>query len=263
MEKVDKGFWEVIFKNPSFNIRFGCTLSLVLLVFALVGGFVLRKTTLIDGVGNQIEFINLLIQTATLVLGIFAAYYALRQLVETRFTGLDEAAMQEHRRQRYNRAFNKWREAFYIRPESSVFTNLCESLLLFGDYETFDKYMTLLDEDSSLQKNILEENSDKIILLHLKSIRNLLVKNQGEAEKHIAEIISVVQDGGFPNLDWDFLDLSRSQKFLDLNGECKKIAENLIMYLKKEFTPEQKAIFESGDYGHTWTETVVPEVTAI
>jgi hypothetical protein len=29
------------------------------------------------------------------LLGIFAAYYALRQLVETRFTGLDEAGMQE------------------------------------------------------------------------------------------------------------------------------------------------------------------------
>lgn len=245
--KVKKDFWEQLFKYPSFNTRFGFTVGFILLIFAIIT-FSIFKLKIVEGVSDQIATLNLIVQLALLVLGILAAYYALRQLVETRFVNLDEAGMQELKRNHYSRAFEKWREAFYIRPEAAVFTNMCESLLLIGDYDTFDQYARMSESSDFLNKRIIQESSDQIILLYLKVIRHLLVKNQGEAEKHISDLVKLANDDGLSGLQWDFLDLQRSPAYQDLSGECKNIAENLIAYLSKTIQPTRKTDFESGNY---------------
>lgn len=244
MKKVKKDFWEEVFVYPSFNTRFGVTLFIILSIIFTITYIVLFKYNFIEGVANQIALLNLVVQSATLILGIFAAYYALRQLVETRFIGLDEAGNQELKRKHYSRAFDKWKEAFYIRPEAYTFNNICESLLLIGDYNAFDQYMRILKNPAVLKKDILQENSDKVIVLYLKSIRHLLVKNQGEAEKYILEIIDLIKKDGQPILNWDFLDLQTSIAYQDLGGECKNMAENLISYLQKNMSPVRKVEFE-------------------
>ncbi len=247
-KKVKKDFWEELFVYPSFNIRFGFTLTLVLVMFCVITYFLLFKLHIIEGISDQIATLNLIIQLATLVLGIFAAYYALRQLVETRFTGLDEAGMQELKRNHYSRAFEKWREAFYIRPEAGVFTNMCESLLLVGDYDTFDQYIRMSQRAGFLKKEIFQESFNQIILLYLIATRHLLVKNQGEAEKHITNLIDLVKREGLFGFQWDFIDLQRAPAYQDLNGECRNIAENLISYLSKTIQPTRKTDFEMGNF---------------
>lgn len=247
-KKVQKDFWEELFIYPSFNIRFIFTLTAVLLFFCIFAYFLLFKLELISGISEQIATLNLLIQSATLILGIFAAYYALRQLVETRFTGLDEAGMQEMKRNHYSRAFEKWREAFYIRPESSVFTNMCESLLLVGDYNTFDQFIRIAKRPGFLKKEIFQESSDQIVLAYLITMRHLLVKNQGEAEKYITDVIALTKSDNLLGFQWDFLDLQRSPAYQDLNGECKNIAENLIAYLSKTILPVRKIEFENRNF---------------
>lgn len=245
--KVKKDFWERLFKYLSFNTRFGFTVGLILLIFAIIT-FSIFKLKIVEGVSDQIATLNLIVQLALLVLGILAAYYALRQLVETRFINLDEAGMRELKRNHYSRAFEKWREAFYIRPEATVFTNMCEPLLLIGDYDTFDQYARMSESSDFLNKRIIQELSDQIILLYLKAIRHLLVKNQGEAEKHIFDLVKLANDDGLSGFQWDFLDLQRSPAYQDLSGECKNIAENLIAYLSKTIQPTRKTDFESGNY---------------
>lgn len=247
-KKVKKDFWEELFVYPSFNIRFGFTLILVLVIFCTIAYFLLFRLQIIENLSDQIATLNLIIQSATLVLGIFGAYYALRQLVETRFTGLDEAGMQELKRSHYTRAFEKWREAFYIRPEAGVFTNMSESLLLVGDYDTFDQYIKMSQGAGFLKKEIFQESSDQIILLYLKAMRHLLVKNQGESEKYIADLINLTKSETLFGFQWDFLDIQRSPAYQNLNGECKVIAENLIFYLSKTLQPTRKQEFEAGNY---------------
>ncbi|TGR82526.1 hypothetical protein EN866_34830 [Mesorhizobium sp. M2D.F.Ca.ET.223.01.1.1] len=188
-KRVKKDFWEEVFVYPSFNIRFWATLLAILVAFAAITYCLFFKLKIVENVSDQIAVLNLIVQSATLVLGIFGAYYALRQLVETRFTGLDEAGVQELKRSHYMRAFEKWREAFYIRPEAAVFANMSESLLLVGDYNTFDQYIRMSQGTGILKKEIFQEPSDQIILLYLRAMRHLLVKNQGESEKHIADLI--------------------------------------------------------------------------
>ena len=255
-KRGSKNIWERIFTYPSFNIRFGFTVGLILISFSIATYFLLFESKKNFELSNQIAAANLIVQIATLVLGIFAAYYALRQLVETRFVGLDEAGMQELKHSHYSRAFEKWREAFYIKPDVSVFTNMCESLLLIGEYETFDQFIQLSETPGFLKKKIFQEISDQITLLYLRSIRHLLVKNQGAAEGHIKELVALVKKEGLPGFQWDFLDLQRSPVYQDLgNGECKDIAENLISYLSKTIQPSRKKEFEDGNFASQVNET--------
>lgn len=242
-----KDLWERIFSYPSFNIRFGYTLSIVLACFC-IAMIIFFKLKTVNDLSEQIAVFNLFIQLATFILGIFAAYYALRQLVETRFTKLDEAGMQELKNSHYSRAFEKWKEAFYIRPDALVFLNMCESLLLLEEYDTFDQYIKLSRRKGHLKKQLSEETSYEIIILYLRAIRNLMVKNQGEAEKHLTNLISIVRSKSLMGFHWDFIDLLRSGAYQNLGGECKIYAENLIDYLSKKMPPNRQDDFESGNF---------------
>lgn len=253
LRKIKNDFWEQFFRYPSFNKRFFFTLVLILLIFGALTYFLLFKLNIANGIFEQMAVFNLIIQLATLVLGIFAAYYALRQLVETRFTSLDEAGLNELKNSHYSRAFEKWREAFYIKPEATVFTNMCESLLLMGEYDAFDQYVEISQGEGFLKKEIIQESSDKIILLYLKAIRHLLVKNQGQAEKYIESLITLKE--GMLGFQWDFMDLRRSLAYQNLSGECKNIAENLISYLSKNIQPTRKRDFEEGKFASQVNES--------
>lgn len=259
IKKVKKDFWEQVFTYPSFNIRFGVTLIAVLLVFGLLAYFYLSKSETILNISDQVATLGLVIQAATLVLGIFAAYYALRQLVETRFIGLDEAGLQEMKESHYFRAFEKWREAFYIKPEASVFTNMCESLLLAEDYDAFDQFIRMSQGTGFIKKKIFQEVSDQVTLLYLRAIKHLLVKNQGEAERHIAELVGLAKQENLLGFGWDFMDLRRSHAYQNLSGECRSIAENLISYLSKTIQLERKKDFETGNFATQVNEPTKPD----
>src|SRR3989338_11079684 len=148
-------------------------------------------------------------------------------------------------------------KAFYIRPEAAVFTNMGEALLLIGDYDTFDQYSRMSESSGFINKRIIQESSDQIILLYLKAIRHLLVKNQGEAEKYIADLIELVKNNGLLGFQWDFIDLQRSPTYQDFSGECKNIAENLIAYLSKTIQPTRRTDFETGNYETQSVEPIV------
>jgi len=256
IKKVKKDLWERLFIYPSFNIRFKFTVGFIIFIFLILTALIFNLK-IVHGASDQISTLNLMVQLALLVLGILAAYYALRQLVETRFNTLDQAAMEELKRKHYSRAFEKWREAFYIKPEADVFANMCETLLFVGDYDTFDQNVRISKSRGFLKKKVIQETSDQIILLYLKAIRHLFVKNQGKAEKYIADLIGLVKNNNLLGFYWDFLDLQTSTTFQDLNGECKNIAENLVDYLSKNIQSARKTDFESGNYA-----SQIPEATA-
>lgn len=259
-KKVKRGFWEIIFDYPSFNKRFAFIIIVAAFIFCVISYFLLFKVEIFETISDKISVFNSIVQMATLVLGIFAAYYALRQLVETRFTSLDEAGMQELKHKHYGRAFEKWREALYIRPDAYTLTNMFESLLLIGDYKTFDIYTGTL-----YHKEIFQEIHDQIILLYLKTVRHLLVKNQGEAEIYLREIVSIVRQESLSGFSWDFLDLKTSETYQNFQqGECKNILDNLISYLEGTIQPLRKKEFEEGQFASQAEEKLeVPAVLEI
>lgn len=253
-KKVRKNFWEKFFIYPSFKMRFLVTLVVILVAFFLLSVILITNNEIVTDASSLFAVVYIIIQLATLVFGIIAAYYALRQLVETRFINLDEAAANEMQRSHYSRAFEKWKEAFYIRPEAGVFTNMSEALLIIGDFDNFDQFMQMSQSASFLRKNIFQETSDQIILYYLRTMRHLFVKNQGEAEKHIKSIVAIVKKEGLSGLNWNFMDLERSPAYQDLGGECRKIAENVVLYLSKNIQAARKKEFEHGNYASQLSE---------
>lgn len=249
MSKINKSLWEKFSIYPSFRMRFWLLVAILLVIFFSGVYFSLYQLNFVDNPSDTLSLLNLYVQGATFLLAIVATYYALRQLVETRFNSLDSSAMEELKRKHYTRAINKWKEAFYIRPDVNVFANLCESFLLVGDYDIFDRFLKLIDRKPFFKKKIIQEDSDKLIFLFLKSVRHLLVKNQGAAETSIKEIVSLVtKDETRGPLRWDFLDLQTAESYLNLSGECKDIAENLITYLSQEMSATRKIEFEAGKF---------------
>ena len=246
MKRGKKDFWEKLFIYPSFNIRFFTVVILILSIFIFIAYITFN---LVKDASNRFELANLLVQSATLVLGIFAAYYALRQLIETRFNNLDESGTDCLKRKHYLRAIRKWKEAFYIKPDMGVFSDLAEAFLLQGDFESFDNHLKTLQLKSLIKPEIFEEESDQLTLLYLEALRHLLVKNQGEAEKKIREVVKLGKEPiVISKFGWDFSDLRDSEVYKNLLGECKRILDNLINYLSKNLSNEQIKAFENGDF---------------
>lgn len=241
-QKNRKNFWERVSQYPSFNTRFFTSLLIVLIIFIFIG-FLIFKFKIVENRTETIEVLNLFVQSLTLILGIFAAYYALRQLVETRLTSLDQAGSQALERRKYLKAFEKWKESFYIRPDPEIFANACEVLLMMGDYKAFDEYIDIPEKVGLIKKNIFGEQSDKVIFLYLKSMRHLLDKNQGVAEKYLNELVEIINKSGIPILSWNFFDIQGSEPYQNLTGECKQMAENLVRLLSKQLADEEKNNF--------------------
>ena len=248
MTKIKKDVWEDIFDFPSFNLRFSSTLLAVLFLFGIGTYVVFTKYSIVDNTSEVLSLLNLIVQFATLVLGLFATYYALRQLVETRFNALEQSGVQEIERNHYFRAFEKWREAFYIKPDAVVFLNMCEALLLLGDYDKFDQYAALSQKPSFKRKRILTEPSEEIILSFLNASRSLLEENRGAAKNHIKRLILLAQEHKLIGLTWDFGDMQRSLSYQLLEGDCKIILSNIINYLTKSMSTDIRASFEEGQY---------------
>lgn len=256
-KKTKKGIWERLPFYPSFIVRFSATLIIIVLIFFVLTYLLVFRIKIATNISDQISIVNLLIQAATLVLGVFATYFALRQLVETRFNGLDETATAELKRNHYSRAFEKWREAFYIKPEPRVFNNMCESLLFVGDFDSFDQFIHMSSVPGSLKNELSKEHSNKVTLLYLQAARHLLVENLGEAKKIINILLTHVKNHGLEGFHWDFFDFIRSPLYLKLNQECeaKRIIDNLISYLSQNIQPKRKKAFESENFASQISES--------
>ena len=246
--KNKKGFWENVFLYPSFNLRFFSVVFLILFIFLFMVRLVVP---LIGNFSDKISVLSLFTSLVTLVLGILAAYYALRQLVEARFTGLDEGGLQELKNKRYFRAIRKWKEAFYIRPDSGVFCNLAEAYLLIADFDSFDQHLKNLSAGALIQPTMFQEESDRLIILYLEIVRQLLVENLGEAKKKLTNLVKLCLGAKLVlnNFGWDFRDLTSSDTFNNLpTGESKIILNNLILYLQKKISPLRKKEFDEGNF---------------
>lgn len=255
MKKNNKNIWEIFFTYPSFDKRFKVAISIILIIFITISLFMIFGTDNFKGPQDIVALANLMVQSATLVIGILAAYYALRQLLENKLTPLDEAGHRELREKNYSRAFDKWKEAFQIKQDVDAFNNSSEALLLSGDYKTFDQYMKIPDSKAFLKKETFKDPADQMTILYLKAVRHLLEENQGLAKAYIQKIIQLAQERGSSSINWNFQDLQSSKNYLSLavEGDCKHIIDNLIAYLSKEVssTPmsdSRKESFEAGNY---------------
>lgn len=244
--KNKRNFWEKIFKHPSFNKRFFVFVTIATIAIALAFLFLVFTDNIVSTAEEKIAMGNLIIQFATLIMGIFAAYYALRQLVETRFTALDQSASNEVEKRHYSRAYSNWKDAFYIKRDPYIFLNMIESLLLIKDYQSFDRYVNYIENTN----NILNERSDQLIFLFLKATRHFLVENLGEGKSILSDLIELNKHKKITNTGWEFNTLLASNVYRELeeNSEAQIIINKLSQYIDGKLTEKEQVTFESGQY---------------
>lgn len=245
-KKRERSTLEKIFVYPSFSLRFW--LYSGILLFITVGVIVVIIPQ-ISSWSNRLSSINIFIQGMTLIFAVVATYFALKQLTESRFTKLDEIGMQNLKNKRYFVAIKNWREALYIKPDASVFMNLIETLLAIQEFKEFDELIGFLEKSKSFQRSIITEPRDYVILCYLKVYRSLIVENMGVAKSYLNDLISFIVKNNFQlSIGWDFSDIKNSEPYKKLVGDHKTVLDNLIKYLLKQLSPEEKVRFESKNY---------------
>lgn len=247
--KTKKSLIEKVFIYPSFNLRFWLSVAVLIVVFAIITKLALAFATNKDDI---YQTLNLIIQVAMLVAGVIAAYFALRQLTESRYLNLTELGMQYLRRNPpgYSKSIQVWKEALYIQAEPNTFLNLAEVLVISEQFSDFDQYVSYVEKNSSFQHRVLQESSDYLIFYYLQAIRQLIVKNMGEAETKTKQLVAWVKSENLTQrVNWQFVDFTRSESYQKkLIGDHKTMTDNIIKYLSRELTPEQISKFESGNY---------------
>lgn len=239
---------EIKFKTKryfSFNIKFLLITLFFLVVFIFISNLFLNVA--IDDTQKE-KIISTTIQLATLVLGLVAVYFALKQLNNSEFYKLDELAITNLRAGQYNRSAKFWGKALSIKFERDVYLNLMENFLIQKKFDMFDSYIDLAD-NRSYKNRILEEESDIYIIFYLKIMRQLLDKNLGKAEKELENLINYTKNISSSRIPhWSFGDLMKSPAYTKIEGDHKLMAQNLIKYLNSELSNEDKIKFESQNY---------------
>ena len=237
---------EKIFVYPSFSLRFW-VYSIILFVLICVPTLLIIPK--ISNWSNRLSGINIAIQGMTLIFAVVATYFALKQLTESRFTKLEEIGMRNLQSKKYFLAIKNWREALYIKPDSSVFFNLMETLLTAQQLKEFDELVGYLEKSKSFQQSIMLEPQDYIIFCYLKVYRNLIVENMGVSKGYLKEMTSFIQDNKIQiNIGWNFNDIKDGGPYKKLTGDHKTVVDNLIKYLSGQLSPEEKNKFESNNY---------------
>lgn len=254
MKQNEQNLWEKAFRYPSFNFRFWTTIVFVLILIISITSYILIGTKLISGAQNILSFLALVVQAATFLLALFAAFYALRQLIEARTVGLETAADNHLQKRNYTSAIKLWKESLYIKPDPATFLNLCEAMLLSGDFEMFDRYIGISEVTGTFKKQFSYNSSDRAVLLYLKCMRQLFVENLGEAKIQINLVLKLPSEIRLAVAKrWNFLDLQTSSIYLDLAGDCRSISDNLVLYFQGKMVPAHQAKFENGEFSYTPT----------
>jgi len=186
--------------------------------------------------------LTILGQALTLIFAIFVGYFAFLQVVENRFEKLREKGYLYFKRPAYIRAIQLYEEAHSISPKNvSVLSNLIELYLITQSQDKLEKKLKLLGE-------IVIEDAEKLNFYYLKTARFLFKEELRIAKTELAVLIDFAKRTPLSYVPWQFDDLQKTEIYKHLTGDAKKILVNLISYISKKLTLEQKNAFEDGNY---------------
>jgi tetratricopeptide (TPR) repeat protein len=166
------------------------------------------------------------------------------QLVENRFDKLMERGGNYMSSKSYNRAIEMYQEAYKINQKDfSLLANLTEAYLITRNYFSFEEKLSVLMD------NMLEDR-EKITSFYLKTTYELLKEHNFEAREELNKFIQFIVDNprALEHFLWDFEDIKNADPYRCLNGESKKMLENMIRYLEKSLDGGDKKLFEDKNY---------------
>jgi hypothetical protein len=78
----------------------------------------------------------------------------------------------------------------------------------------------------------------------------LLKQHLHEAKEEIKKLVQFIEKHpmALNHFNWNFSDIQDSEVYKRINGESKTIFDNLIKYVSRKLSNEQKNNFEKGNY---------------
>jgi len=193
---------------------------------------------------DQRLYLPLVVQSATLIFAVYAGYLAFKQLMENRRDKLREDGDRYLTRKQYKRATECYLEVSKIKPNDyESLSNILEVYLLNRNLIKFVEGLPILNK-------LAIEDGEKLVCSYLAAANYLLEMYNSRAREEIDDIMTLNKKNpqALEYINWNFEDIKKSSVYENLEGESKKILENLVRYLSKGMNAEQIKKFEGGDY---------------
>lgn len=241
--------------NKSRLIKTYWLFSLVFSLLAIIAYIVVLKYSPPDKVDIYTGVVS---NSLTLIFAIFVGYFAFSAVTESRLDKFVEQANDYIAAKDYQRAIQQYEEAQKINSKQpSVLMNLLEAYLITKNVLKFDDIYPLLDK-------IALDGKEKLISFYLQAVRYLLTQNMEQAKEKLGNCIQYINSNpdSLARLAWNFTDIKNGYyKQLEKDADSKIIMDNFIKYLSKGLSPEEKTMFENGNFKLTKPQEVVTKET--
>lgn len=238
IQKLFLRFWNN-FCNKAALIKKYWLFIIPFVILSIVSYFLTFKYSSPEHLQTNLTILG---QVLTLVFAIFVGYFAFLQVVENRLEKLREQGYAYFKVQSYRRAIQYYEEAHSINPKSCIILpDLVELYLITQEEEKFKRKLELLEK-------IVIEDAEKIAYYYLKTAWFLFNEDLRRAKQELSILIDFAKRASLAYVPWQFDDIKKTEIYKSLTGDARKILDNLISYLSKRLTPQQKNDFENGNY---------------
>lgn len=192
-------------------------------------------------------YTNVLNQFSTLAFAVFIGYFSFLQVIENRADKLKTEAHQylSPGVRDYARAVKTFEEIVSIEPNDFFnLANLLEAYLMQKDFQSFDSRI------GNLEKCIFT-SKDKLIYYYILILYYLLKGHHDDADRYILELVQYTRANSEITMNWNFGDFKKSDAYssgLRAESDSRRKFDNVIAYISKVMTPENRTNFETGDY---------------
>jgi len=192
-------------------------------------------------------YINVLNQFSTLVFAIFIGYFSFLQVIENRADKLkNEAHNYLHPSIKdYARAVKNFEDIVAIEPNDFYnLANLLETYLIQKDFQSFHVRMDHL-------KKCIFTPKDNLVYYYVMILYFLLKGHHDDADLYVNELIQYTKANSEITMNWNFGDFKSSDTYsnsLKTESDGRRKFDNLLKYITKTMSAEDRAIFEAGDY---------------
>lgn len=181
-------------------------------------------------------------QASGLIFAIFTGYFAFSQVMEGRFEKLDAEGLRNFGAGNITEAIKSWELASTIkRKDPTLIANLLEAYAVNGEYAKIKDQIELL-------KKITPPEKEEVPFIILTTMY-LFMGYIGDATDSINETVRIIEskDPRTYYSRWEFKNIKKSQKYLRLQGDAKKLFDNYVAFILRVMPEDDRARFISGN----------------
>ena len=208
-------------------------------IFIILSVFMAGFTIVYSSTGNVVGNLSFLIETLTLFFGIYAGYFAFKQMNLGRYESIISSAKQLFvNGGDFKRAIKEYELASSIKLNFLTGAEQTECYACLSDWVKYDRMIDRLP-------HVQVDDRDELILFYLKSIGPLLREEIARLREVFRQTISFKKTiKKSINASWSTAEIKKSDAYERLSPETKTIMDNYLKYINNQLSDPEKQIFE-------------------